>query len=96
MSNERSGAAGDRLPLIVHLILDEHIGLEGIPEDLAPASFKDEARTFFTDKGFKVFGGAYSELSVDTPINQPPAEPGRLPHTTLVCSRPVQRAAPTA
>ena len=54
-------AAGDRLPLIVHLILDEHIGLEGIPEDLAPASFKDEARTFFTDKGFKVFGGAYSE-----------------------------------
>lgn len=55
-----AGTVGDGLPLIVHLILDEHIGLEGIPEDVAP-SFKDRTRTFFTDKGFKVFGGAYSE-----------------------------------
>jgi hypothetical protein len=55
------GSASNRLPLVVHLILDEHIGLEGIRDDVAPASFKDHTRTFFTDKGFKVFGGAYSE-----------------------------------
>jgi len=61
VAERTAGIARDRLPLIVHVILDEHIGLEGIREDVAPPSFKDETRAFFTDRGFKVFGGAYSE-----------------------------------
>ena len=49
------------LPLIVHLVLDEHIGLEGLPDDLTPRSFKEETRSFFVDRKFRLFGAAHSE-----------------------------------
>jgi hypothetical protein len=47
---------------IVHLVLDEHIGLEGIP-DSAPrgAEMRGQLRKFYLDHGFRIFGGAYSE-----------------------------------
>lgn len=49
------------LPLVVHLILDEHIGVEGLPPDLTPHAFKQDLQAFFVERGFHLFGGAYSE-----------------------------------
>jgi hypothetical protein len=54
-------AARSGLPLIVHLVLDEYIGIEGLPNDLTPPSFKEEIRSFFVEQGFTLFGNAYSE-----------------------------------
>jgi hypothetical protein len=52
------------LPLVLHLLLDEFIGVEGLPADLAPSGFKQELQSFFTDRGFRVFGKAYSEYPI--------------------------------
>jgi hypothetical protein len=49
------------LPLVVHLLLDEFIGAEGLPRELAPARFKEEMRSFFVERVFRQFGKAYSE-----------------------------------
>ena len=49
------------LPRIIHLILDEHIGLEGIPIDIpGGAELKARLLTFYRQYGFLTFGGAYS------------------------------------
>jgi hypothetical protein len=50
------------LPPFVHLIVDEHIGIEGIPADLpgGPA-LREELRTFYAERGFALAGGAYSQ-----------------------------------
>lgn len=50
------------LPVVLHLILDEHIGIEGLPKD-TPGSgeIRDELRSFYASNGFRLFGGAYSE-----------------------------------
>ena len=49
-------------PAIVHLILDEHIGIEGLPEsDSDAARLRKELQTFYLNAGFATYGGAYSE-----------------------------------
>jgi hypothetical protein len=58
-SAHAAGRSG--LPLIIHLVFDEHIGVEGFPDDLTPRSFKEATRSFFVDRGFRLFGNAYSE-----------------------------------
>ena len=47
---------------VVHLILDEHIGLEGIP-DSAPGGpeLREQLRKFYLEHGFRIMAGAYSE-----------------------------------
>jgi hypothetical protein len=51
------------LPLIVHLVLDEHIGIEGIPQSIdGGETLKSHLKKFFSDKGFRVFGKAYSNF----------------------------------
>ena len=53
------------IPRIIHLILDEHIGLEGIPMDLPEgAKLKNQLREFYEKYGFNTFGGAYSHYSL--------------------------------
>jgi hypothetical protein len=48
-------------PRIVHLILDEHIGIEGIPTDIdGSISTKNLITQFYLKNGFRLFGGAYS------------------------------------
>jgi hypothetical protein len=49
-------------PAILHIILDEHIGLEGMPV-MGPDGVKlrDELRATYLGAGFSVFGRAYSE-----------------------------------
>lgn len=50
-----------RLPLILHVILDEHIGVEGLPDSTEMQQLGTELRSFFAERGFRLFGGAYSE-----------------------------------
>lgn len=60
-SNDRAAAGRAELPLILHLIVDEHIGVEGMPADLTPAGFERDLHSFFERHGFLLFGRAYSE-----------------------------------
>lgn len=49
------------LPRIIHLILDEHIGIEGIPDDTDYAKeVKRKVKHFYRQYGFELYGGAYS------------------------------------
>jgi len=51
------------LPPVVHLILDAHIGAEGIPEDIGlDRNYKKDFISFYTDNGFRLFGNAYSRF----------------------------------
>jgi hypothetical protein len=53
------------VPRVIHLILDEHIGLEGIPTDLPEGvRVKTQLREFYEKYGFTTFGGAYSHYSL--------------------------------
>jgi hypothetical protein len=59
----RAPAAPPRadLPVVLHLILDEQIGLDGIPLDLpGAAAVRKELLQFYTSRGFRVFARAYS------------------------------------
>ena len=48
-------------PRIIHLILDEHIGIEGIPTDIqGGVATKNFINQFYLKNGFHLFGGAFS------------------------------------
>lgn len=52
----------DARPAIVHFILDEQIGIEGLPESDADAlRLRNQFKSFYADAGFATYGGAYSE-----------------------------------
>jgi hypothetical protein len=66
-------------PLIVHLILDEQIGIEGFPSDISPPAFRAQLRAFFVERGFLLFGRAFSEYfktyrSIAALVNFKPGE----------------------
>ena len=49
-------------PAVVHLILDEHIGIEGLRlEDSEAAALANQLSAAYQEAGFTVYGGAYSE-----------------------------------
>ena len=51
----------DGPPRLIHLILDEHQGIEGIPLDTDYArKLKHKIKEFYQRYGFKLYGGAYS------------------------------------
>ena len=51
------------LPPIVHLVLDEHIGLGGLPQDLpAGQSMWHRIRTLYLNNGFRLFNRVYSRF----------------------------------
>lgn len=55
-------APATTLPAVLHLILDEHIGLEGLPvANPEAAQAKDDLKAIYASQGFRVYGGAYSE-----------------------------------
>lgn len=61
-----AGATRD-LPLVIHLVLDEQIGVEGLPADIAGGEeLRDDLRRFYVDFGFALYGRAYSEYSRTT------------------------------
>jgi hypothetical protein len=48
-------------PRIIHLILDEHIGIEGIPNDTDTGdAIRHLITEFYLKNGFQLFGGAFS------------------------------------
>jgi hypothetical protein len=55
------GGGESNLPLVIHVVLDEHLGLEGLPEGVASPAFARQLQSFFVDRGFMLFGRAYSE-----------------------------------
>jgi hypothetical protein len=61
-----SSVAGERvradLPVVVHLILDEHIGLDGLPKELPESAAVERWLTdAYLQAGFRLYAGAYSE-----------------------------------
>jgi hypothetical protein len=49
-------------PALVHIILDEHLGIEGFPDaDPKARAVRRQLKTFYTSHGFRLFGRAYSE-----------------------------------
>ena len=62
VAEEYKGRPEAGLPNVVHLILDEHIGIEGIPTDIPGGKeTRDTLLAFFQKYGFHIFGGAYSK-----------------------------------
>ncbi len=50
------------LPVVLHLVLDEHIGLAGLPEDVPEsAGFGGWLTDAYVGEGFRVHAGAYSQ-----------------------------------
>ena len=62
-----SATARSDAPALLHLILDEHIGIEGLPEELPQsAAIRSELKGFYLRRGFRLWGGAYSEYMAST------------------------------
>lgn len=61
-------------PVMLHLIMDEHIGIAGLPAD-NPASraMAERLRDFYVGRGFRLYGRAYSRY-----FNTPDAIPDML------------------
>jgi hypothetical protein len=58
----RPGAAPANQPAIVHIILDEHLGIEGLRNEGAEGEkLGRELEAFYLKNGFAIYGGAYSE-----------------------------------
>ena len=61
--SEGSDQAGDaRLPLLLHLVLDEHIGIEGLRTD-GTGQVGPQIRAFLDANRFFIYGGAYTEFA---------------------------------
>jgi hypothetical protein len=57
-------ASASDAPLFIHLLLDEHIGVEGLPREIHGArELRAELIDFYTQHGFRLFGGAYSQYA---------------------------------
>ena len=54
-------AASNGKPAILHLILDEHIGVEGLPADEESQHLKQDLKAFYLRRGFALYGRAYSQ-----------------------------------
>ena len=58
---EASAATRSSLPRLIHIIFDEHIGIEGIPTELdSGKALKEQLVRFYRRHGFLAFGGAFS------------------------------------
>jgi hypothetical protein len=59
-----AAAQASNAPLLIHLVLDEHIGVEGLPPEIDTArQLRGELIEFYTSRGFRLFGGAYSQYA---------------------------------
>jgi hypothetical protein len=57
-------AVSSDAPLFIHLILDEHIGVDGLPPNIAGAAkLRTDLIDFYTSHGFRLFGRAYSQYA---------------------------------
>jgi hypothetical protein len=65
ITNQPGAKARDsNAPLLIHLVLDEHIGIEGLPPEIeATRQLRGELIEFYSSRGFRLFGGAYSQYA---------------------------------
>jgi hypothetical protein len=57
-----SGGRNSKLPVVLHLILDEHIGIHGLPKELPEsAELALALEKFYVGQGFQMYTHAYSE-----------------------------------
>jgi hypothetical protein len=57
-------ADAKHLPVLLHLILDEHIGIDGLPKEFAESADMERWLTdAYLKQGFRVYPGAYSQYS---------------------------------
>lgn len=64
VSTEHSAIPAASLPRLIHLVLDEHLGIEGIPTDTDHArELKHKLKQFYQHYGFELYGGAYSRYT---------------------------------
>ncbi len=63
-NSEEDGRQDGGLPTLVHIILDEHVGIEGIPTNV-PNGLKtrNDLMALFDDFGFYVFGAAHTHTN---------------------------------
>ncbi len=55
-------AGGNDGPVVLHLVLDEHIGIDGLPHELPEtAAFARALAETYLQAGFRLYSGAYSE-----------------------------------
>ncbi len=54
-------AGGRPLPPLVHIVFDEHIGVEGLMADTSTVEAGEDLKSFLLENGFHVSGGAYGE-----------------------------------
>ena len=60
---------GETRPIIVHLVLDEHMGLAGMTSQLPDGrNIRNSLQEFYTRAGFRLFSHAYSQY-VDTSLS---------------------------
>jgi len=62
-NKEKKQTLNKDLPLVIHLLLDEHIGTEGIPLSIVGGDkAKKRVKDFYANNDFKLFGKAYSQV----------------------------------
>ena len=61
VQSAKPAAAPDKsLPAIVHIILDEHVGVEGLPAaNPGMPALREKLKAFYARRGFALYGGAY-------------------------------------
>jgi hypothetical protein len=63
-SNGQAPGAASALPVVLHVILDEHSGIEGLPKDVPGSDeFARWLKDFYVQRGFRIYTGAYSEYA---------------------------------
>jgi hypothetical protein len=61
VSTEPSITSSSAPPRLIHFVLDEHLGIEGIPDETEQARVvKRKLKQFYQHYGFALYGGAYS------------------------------------
>jgi hypothetical protein len=81
----REIAAGPDLPVLIHIVLDEHMGIEGLPPEIdGSQALRDELKAFYHDYAFELSARAYSRYvktrnSLAAMLNARPPADERLP-----------------
>jgi hypothetical protein len=57
----KDSGGNKRLPMVLHIVLDEHLGADAFPGDAESQQFAVTLRRFFSEQRFVLFTRAYSE-----------------------------------
>ena len=61
VSTSAPGNSDRTLPPVLHIVLDEQIGIEGLPDEVpGAAELRAELTDFYVDNGFRLYGRAFS------------------------------------